>query len=209
VLSDDDKRTLARAVRHYADDSLTAREVMGLLRDVSNKANLAEVLPLLPDELALRLAESVARQPALKRVGYWRPHAKSRSPKDERLPDPARLVSPRWCQAERGEVAAYLRAGHTYNLWRGVSYCRFECGISDWDMGSRCLTDGEWVWPEGLAHYVECHCVRLPDELVPSMRWNEWQVPPSVSANRQDHGLPNLSFWVGWGQGDDPGQLPE
>jgi len=27
-------------------------------------------------------------------------------------------------------------------------------------------TDGMYVWPEGLAHYIHDHAVRLPEELV-------------------------------------------
>ena len=34
------------------------------------------------------------------------------------------------------------------------------------DMGCRELSDGTYVWPEGLAHYVEEHNVRLPQQFV-------------------------------------------
>jgi len=34
------------------------------------------------------------------------------------------------------------------------------------EMGSSDLTDGVYVWPEGLVHYVEKHNVRLPTEFV-------------------------------------------
>jgi len=30
--------------------------------------------------------------------------------------------------------------------------------------GSRDLTDGDYLWPEGLSHYVLAHGVRLPTE---------------------------------------------
>lgn len=41
--------------------------------------------------------------------------------------------------------------------------CRV-CGVRN---GSAELTDGEnFVWPEGLAHYVESHDVRLPDDVL-------------------------------------------
>jgi len=39
------------------------------------------------------------------------------------------------------------------------------------------LTDGEWVWPEGLSHYVEYHNLILPDEVVQTMRRNNYQIP--------------------------------
>jgi len=42
-------------------------------------------------------------------------------------------------------------------------------------MGSRELTDGEWIWPEGLAHYVEHHDVILPDAFVDHCRSRAWR----------------------------------
>jgi len=44
--------------------------------------------------------------------------------------------------------------------------CRF-CGR---EIGFRELTDGRWVWPEGLGHYVEAHDVRLPEAFLASVR---------------------------------------
>jgi hypothetical protein len=62
----------------------------------------------------------------------------------------------------------------------GYSFCRFVCGIADWDMGSADFCDGDWLWPEGLAHYVEKHSVRLPDEFIECMRLRSWQPPRAV-----------------------------
>ncbi|GHH42120.1 hypothetical protein GCM10017774_37860 [Lentzea cavernae] len=48
----------------------------------------------------------------------------------------------------------------------GKSICRF-CGR---DNGSTELTDGvNFVWPDGLLHYVEDHNVRLPTEVTAAM----------------------------------------
>ena len=49
----------------------------------------------------------------------------------------------------------------------GYSNCRFggdgSCPTGPWvNMGCIALTDGEFVWPEGLVHYVEHHAVRPP-----------------------------------------------
>ena len=33
-------------------------------------------------------------------------------------------------------------------------------------MGTTCLSDGRFIWPRGLAHYVDKHFVRLPEEFV-------------------------------------------
>ena len=63
-------------------------------------------------------------------------------------------------------MARYLRTGSTVNSWCGYSWCRFGCGIQGPEIGSRDLSDGEWLWPEGLAHYVSVHSVRVPDEII-------------------------------------------
>jgi hypothetical protein len=39
------------------------------------------------------------------------------------------------------------------------------------------LTDGDWLWPGELAHYVAHHHVALPDDFVAHMRENGWVVP--------------------------------
>lgn len=115
----------------------------------------------------------------LKGVGYW---AGRDNPY---LPHPKFLVDPEWHQGERNQIIEYLQSGHSCSQWRGFSYCRFKCGIDDWHMGYRDLTDGEWIWPEGLAHYVEKHQIRLPDSFVASMQKNSWLVPKKI----------NFSFW--------------
>jgi hypothetical protein len=61
-------------------------------------------------------------------------------------------------------------------------------------MGSSSCDDGEWTWPEGLAHYVERHSVLLPDEFVATMRENGWRIPSEMvfsSARRK-----GVGFWA-------------
>lgn len=48
----------------------------------------------------------------------------------------------------------------------GLSECRF-CGEH---VGSLEFTDGVYVWPEGLAHYIQEHSVRLPAAVVDHVR---------------------------------------
>jgi hypothetical protein len=75
-------------------------------------------------------------------------------------------------------------------------------------MGGRDLTDGVWMWPEGLAHYVERHAVRLPDEFVATMVAHEWEPPHrpelptatrSILASGKGGRIANVSFWRWWG----------
>ena len=116
----------------------------------------------------------------LKGVGFWRPNADWDdwwAPSE--LPDPHWLVRRGWLLRERRRMVAYLRSGYRFEAYAGSSYCRFwVCPAWPRRLGNWDLTDGQWVWPEGLAHYVEKHWVCLPDEFADTMRSNSWQVPP-------------------------------
>ncbi|WP_438027423.1 hypothetical protein [Sorangium sp. So ce233] len=94
----------------------------------------------------------------LRRIGYWRSTA------EPLWPDPAWFVDENWASSERTRVLAYLRDGVILWVAGGHSWCRFRCGTHA--CGSAELSDGRFLWPEGLAHYVEGHGVRLPDEFV-------------------------------------------
>ena len=89
-------------------------------------------------------------------IGYWR---NERHPE---YPDPAALVDETWSDDERDLVGIYLMSGTSLRAFMGYSSCRI-CGVLN---GTGEFTDGEWAWPEGLAHYVLDHNVRLPEEFV-------------------------------------------
>jgi hypothetical protein len=73
-------------------------------------------------------------------------------------PDPHDYVDDDWDEGDRAAVVHALRNGRSVRQFRGESTCRF-CGALN---GARELTDGTYVWPDGLAHYLEQHSVRLP-----------------------------------------------
>lgn len=95
-------------------------------------------------------------KPQLRRLGYW-----SEGPGSP-WPDPRDLVDPTWDEGERETVALYLSQASILFASMGASRCRF-CGKAN---GTLELTDGLYVWPEGLAHYVSHHDVRMPAEFV-------------------------------------------
>ncbi|GAB3851804.1 hypothetical protein GCM10028801_01890 [Nocardioides maradonensis] len=91
----------------------------------------------------------------LKRIGYWGDDGTG-------LPSPAALVDESWDEQERELVADHLARGFVARAYLGNAICRI-CGEK---VGSLELTDGTYLWPEGLVHYVTVHHVRLPASFV-------------------------------------------
>jgi hypothetical protein len=90
-------------------------------------------------------------------IGYWR------SDLEPEWPDPRDFVDASWDQSDRHAAARCLDAVG-FEPWAqcGFSECRF-CGALNGSV-ERC--DGVYIWPEGLAHYIREHDVRLPAEVV-------------------------------------------
>lgn len=81
---------------------------------------------------------------------------------DSHLLDPKTLVDHNWDTDVRAAVINHLKNGRKNHGWLGHSKCRFcDCDNGSWDM-----TDGTYVWPEGLVHYIIEHGVRLDEEFV-------------------------------------------
>ena len=91
-------------------------------------------------------------------------------------PDPRGLVDHKWMKGKRERIAQYLYAGQRINQSMGYSYCRFECGVVGSAMGTADLTDGAYLWPEGLSHYVLVHHVRLPKRFTRHILDNLWRL---------------------------------
>lgn len=120
-------------------------------------------------------------------IGFW-----ARTIYDDPLVFPQELPI---CSdvALREKMIRYLNAGIVHEVYRGWSYCRYHCGISDEEMGDCELTDGTWVWPIGLAHYVDTHHISLPPEFVNSVL--ELPLDPSLS----QYTTPD-AYWIVWSQ---------
>lgn len=140
-----------------------------------------------PRSAATQKSPSIGRP--LIEVGFW---ADPRDPGDDR-PVPSRLVDEAWGKTVGARaVALYARSGFIESFELGYSFCRMNCrrgGLSSKAvivgrnrsssssrmiggqqhnkfMGCCTLTDGKYVWPEGLAHYIAEHAVRPPEDFI-------------------------------------------
>lgn len=117
----------------------------------------------------------------LKRIGYWNDNAAPRCDPasifidllrvlggDRGLPDPRDCVDPHWRDTPEGRVEfaavlSHIRSGRTHEAFYGYSWCRI-CHRND--NGTKDLTDGVYIWPEGYAHYIEAHGVKPPQDFI-------------------------------------------
>jgi hypothetical protein len=121
----------------------------------------------------------------LQPVGFWY------SEREPWLPHPRKSVAPRWSDSQRTAVIDYLLRPEDVVHYMGLSPCR----MCDRLVGSREFTDGTWVWPEGLVHYLDVHQVRPPADFV------AWVLANSEAAARR---LP-----CPYSRGGSVGPLPE
>lgn len=125
---------------------------------------------------------------ATRALGFWF------SESEPRLPHPARLVGPLVVESERSRLATYLESGSVSETWRGHSYCRV-CGQKE--LRYRDFTDGRWMWPEGLAHYVREHGVSLPDDIVLDAQSASFVCRAGV-ARAALGGADEHAWWIAW-----------
>jgi len=71
-------------------------------------------------------------------------------------------VDTAWDPDEREVVGHYLNHGLAVVAYMGFSTCRI-CGREN---GNLDLSDGQYIWPSGFAHYVEEHGVRPPQAFI-------------------------------------------
>jgi hypothetical protein len=103
-------------------------------------------------------------------IGYWY----SKDKDDAHYPDPKNLIDEAFYKANwriKNQLSGHLFNGVPCNHYRGYSGCRI-CGER---LGTFERTDGIYVWPDKLEHYIEVHNVRLPEQFINHvMSKNPW-----------------------------------
>ena len=113
------------------------------------------------------------------------------------LPDPNRLLELLGSCSYGGKILSYVASGHVIASYMGYSVCRC-CGLANTDLGDSDLTDGTWVWPEGLSHYLRVHRLPLPRAFVETMEQNGYSVPALTRQYAAGDRNYDFTFWHGW-----------
>jgi hypothetical protein len=110
-------------------------------------------------------------------VGFW-----SKGVHDTTSEFPFPMASTLPTQAPLAILTRYLTVGALLESYEhGFSSCRL-CGKAN---GCATLTDGTYVWPEGLFHYIAAHGVQLPVPFVSHMI-------STLAAQQQQPGVESL-----------------
>lgn len=130
-------------------------------------------------------------------IGYWAEEGNSL-----KLPHPIGLIDPGWHGSlgnDRDKITHYLQAGFIQSVEMGHSYCRFDTGIPDFLMGSHNLTDGIWVWPEGLWIYFRYFYIKLPDRFIDTIKSLNFMIPNDISPDIDDVDW-DFELWLNWSE---------
>lgn len=120
----------------------------------------------------------------LHRIGYW---AHARAP----LPDPSLHVDLDPAADDLDDVAEYLERGFVVARFMGPSLCRI-CGCRN---GANDLSDGVFIWPQGLSHYLAVHSVKLPAPIVSAIRDRIAALDRAYEASSRPAYEESLSLW--------------
>lgn len=101
-----------------------------------------------------------------RRFGYWRVRA-------EDGPVVQDFIDAEWKPHDLDKIVQYLSKSPLYFAIGCPSYCTICKGV-ELLAGSR--SDGAWLWPPSLSHYVTEHHVRLPDRMLKHIRDSEYRI---------------------------------
>jgi hypothetical protein len=129
---------------------------------------------------------------ALLPVGFWW------SEDEPLLPHPRDFVDESWDEDERRRVIAYLESAYLMPYVScGPSWCRLGCPGIPADIGCQELTDGTWLFPEGLAHYVRHHGVKPPEAFLDHLRGSGFTMPDLPAIVPGSGETPKMCFDLG------------
>jgi hypothetical protein len=105
--------------------------------------------------------------------GYWRVRDA-----EAHLPRLADFIDPTWQPEDKKRLIDYLR-GAPLALATCAGFVKCLLCSRQLELGSH-RSDGTWLWPDDLAHYVEEHEVRLPTNLEQHIRDHHYRAPEQL-----------------------------
>jgi hypothetical protein len=95
----------------------------------------------------------------------------------EGIPDIGSFIDKTWCPKDKSLIMNYLKTSPNVVASSAMPTVCLLCGEMLGDPGSF-FSDGFWLWPERLVHYIEKHDLRIPDEMVRYIQEAKY-IPPS------------------------------
>lgn len=135
----------------FTQEAQAAHKPLGIPRKLERM--LAQHAHQFRDMSGVRVRPEPEQQPArLRLIGYWA------SDSSAEWPVVNTWIDRNWEPRERDAVIEWLSSGERVIQWLGWSKCRV-CGCNNGDTD---LSDGVYLWPDGLLHYVRSHHIRMP-----------------------------------------------
>ena len=114
-------------------------------------------------------------------IGYWFSYDQPN------LPDPGTLVKIDFDPNHINHIIYLLENAKTMSFSQmGFSWCRFRCGSLN--MGNREMTNGKYIWPQGLVHYVKEHKIILPFDFLESLSNDFYEINEGY--------IIDYNFWI-------------
>lgn len=121
--------------------------------------------------------------------GFWRSSAHDH----DDLPPLQAATDVAWNPKDKELLILYLL--HSPTVLSSMSAS--PCLLCTDDIPILCYhSDGQWFWPDSLAHYVRCHNVALPDRFAQAIRERDY-VPPQ-EAELPDVAVRDLPWPESW-----------
>lgn len=109
----------------------------------------------------------------------------------EDLPEVGDFVDPAWAPSDKNKLIEYISDSPIIMCTSWSERCKLcEASIPVETYHS----DGHWLWPDSLVHYLCNHDVMLPSHLVDHIRKTEYSPPTEVQ--RPKHELPWPESWI-------------
>jgi hypothetical protein len=109
----------------------------------------------------------------------------------EGIPNIESFIDSNWHPEDKSLIVNYLRTSPNVVASSAMPTSCMLCEERLGDPGSF-FSDGYWLWPERLVHYIEKHNLRIPDEMVKYIQEKKYLPPSELDIDLNDLPWPNF-----------------